>query len=112
MESFFDAGLHEACHSEGHRCGSAICIKTALRQSAAFGSAVFENGLGQMNCIENLVTTSSKFGWGFDAVEELHQGKQGMVAIGGFGFHLMCVFDFVVFEVFKGWEARALLRHG
>ena len=65
-----------------------------------------------MNGIENLVTTSSKLGWGFDAVEELHQGKQGMVAIGGFGFHLMCVVDFVVFEVFKGWEARALLRHG
>lgn len=73
MESFFDGGLHEACHSEGNRSGAVRCIETAFRQSAAFGCAVFENGLGQMDGMENLVPTSHEFGWGFDTVEELHQ---------------------------------------
>lgn len=64
-----------------------------------------------MNGVENLVPTSHEFGWGFDAVEELHQGEQGMVAIGGFGFHLMCVFDFEIAEVLGlGVEGHTTLK--
>lgn len=87
MESFFDAGLHETGHTEGNRCGAVRCIKGAFRQSAAFGRAVFENRLGEMNGVENLVAASDELGSGFNAVEKLHQGEQGMVMVVGVGFH-------------------------
>ena len=73
MKSFFDTELHESRHSERNSCLAVRCIETTFRQSAAFGCAVFENSLGEMNGIENLVTMGGKLSGGFDAVEKLHQ---------------------------------------